>query len=382
MKKEACVFVAAVLLVASATVCATTLDTSDHEVAVPRDQCRCRSFIVETLKNFTAEDEAALFAVMDRYGKVRIYKHGAIDTDSVMRFGSITKPFVAWLALKAGLSLQDRPSRYGFIPALYSKSNTIKFKEILSHTAGIQEYAQLQYLINMTDPDPDNWDWMWGGDFTVQRDIDVAWKNKPLNFLPGTKYCYSNTDCEIVGKVTQQITGKSINQLISEEFNGISIDDGTTPLSEWPQTPAYLNWPYPVTLPGVSGTLIGTARGLLRSFRRISKTPQFETMKTWKYDSASSHSVPQCSSDVPGYNIAGGQKYGYFIQYFNSSQIYSPPSLCDKGSIGHDGDLIARSIIVEHPSGNLYLYHYTNSITNEQLQQQISELVYDHLQNC
>lgn len=346
------------------------------------------------LQNFTDPGEASLFAVLNPFGRVQTWSTGPISSSSIMRFGSVTKIFTGWLALHAGLNLEAHPKHYGYAPVYYSNSSIIKFKQVMSHTAGIPEYAQIQYLVNMTDPNPNNWNWINNGDFTPSLDVDLVWKNVPipgmpaaldgvLDYVPGTQYCYSNTDCELVGVVVQKITGQPVSQLLPAQFPGLNIDNGTTPLSSWPQTPAYLNWPYPASLPGVSGSLIGNAESLLRGFDRVTKSGEYNTMQTWVYDAVSSTSVPQCPPTAVQYNTAGGQKYGYFMQYYNSSQIWSDtyPDQ-DGGSIGHDGNLIARTQLIKHPSGNIYVYHYTNQIDNIELQRRTSILVQDHLSYC
>jgi hypothetical protein len=332
------------------------------------------------LASFTADGEASVFAVLTPSGDYKFYSTGPVVRGSTLRFGSITKIFVGYLALNHGLNLTDSPVDYGFNPNKYSGSDIQTFQDLGAHKSGIQEYATAQNLLN-----DDFTDWRYGGNFTVKRDINLGWKEKPLDFIPTTKYCYSNTNCEVVGDVLETITGKAVKKLIAETFDGILIDNGKKPLSAWPQTPVYLEWPYPTTMPGVSGTLIGTPEGLLRSYKTITQSSEFQTMQNWQYYANNASSVTQCAPGSVGYNIAGGDRYGFFMQHFGADQIYDGLTesmtsvLPDNGSVGHDGDLIVRSILIAHPTGNLFFYHYTNSIDNTELQRRLSTLVTEYL---
>jgi hypothetical protein len=336
--------------------------------------------IENRLQSFTANKEASIFAVFTPNNEFKFYSTGLVTQNSIIRFGSITKIFVGYLALKHRLNLENKPVDYGFGPDKYSGSNLQTFRDLGGHKSGISEYATAKNLLN-----DNSVGWRYGGNFTVKRDINLGWKDKPLDFIPTTKYCYSNTNCEVVGDVLEIITGQSVSSLITNTFSNIMIDNGKNPLSVWPQTPVYLKWPYPTTMPGVSGSLIGTTEGLLRSYKIITQSREFQLMQNWHYDKNDPMEVPQCPPGSIGYNIAGGDRYGFFLQHFSADKIYDglaqsmTSRLADNGSLGHDGNLIVRSILIIHPTGNIFFYHYTDFIENAELQRRLSTLITEFL---
>lgn len=321
-----------------------------------------RKAIIEThLRSFTDSEEASFFMVRKPDGHLERFTVGPVKKNSILRFGSITKIFNAYFGLVNGIDLDASPATY-FPESSYPGSSQMTYRDLFNHQSGIPEYATGQKLLNENQTD-------WavpGGAFTVQIDIDLAWKNQQLDFTPGSKFCYSNTNYEVTGKTLENLSGKNLDQHLRETFQStLRLDDGTTKLKSWPQTPAYLQWPYPPTLPGVSGTLIGTAADLVNAFYAVTQSPQFSEMKNW------SNVTEKC--DAPGASIVGGVKYGLGYQLFSPCQIYGG------GATGHDGDLIARSILLDHPSGNIFFYHYTTQINNVELLRRTSILITDYL---
>jgi D-alanyl-D-alanine carboxypeptidase len=115
-----------------------------------------------------------------------------------MRFsiGSVSKQFRAGAILLAAengkLSLDDRVSKY--LPNL-TRSNDITIRQLLSHTAGYQDYYPQDYVPPfMREP------------VTAEGILD-RWAIKPLDFEPGTAWQYSNTGFVIAGRVLEKAIG-------------------------------------------------------------------------------------------------------------------------------------------------------------------------------
>ena len=107
--------------------------------------------------------------------------------------GSISKQFtVAALLLlqeQGKLSLDDQVSRY--FPNL-TRANEISIRQLLSHTSGYEDYAPQDYIIP---------DWTHA---TTPQAILERWARKPLNFDPGTKWQYSNTNYVLAGRYSKK----------------------------------------------------------------------------------------------------------------------------------------------------------------------------------
>jgi CubicO group peptidase (beta-lactamase class C family) len=113
--------------------------------------------------------------------------------------GSVSKQFTAAALLLAAeegkLSLNDPVSKY--FPGL-TRSSDITIRELLSHTSGYEDYAPQDYIIpEWTKPiSPDN--------------ILDRWAKKPLNFDPGTRWQYSNTNYVLAGRIFEKATNEGL----------------------------------------------------------------------------------------------------------------------------------------------------------------------------
>jgi CubicO group peptidase (beta-lactamase class C family) len=132
--------------------------------------------------------------------------------------GSISKQFTAVAILLAEeqhkLSLDDKVSKY--FPAL-TRADEVTIRQLLSHTSGYEDYAPQDYIIPLwTHP-------------TGARDILETWAKKPLNFDPGTKWQYSNTNyviaAEIFDKAMDPTLVPFLKDRIFKPFKMESADD-------------------------------------------------------------------------------------------------------------------------------------------------------------
>lgn len=127
----------------------------------------------------------------------------------VMRFriGSISKQFVAtavlMLAEEQKLSLDDKIDRW--FPDL-TRANEVTVRQLLSMTAGYQDYWPQDYLIPpMLAP-------------IAPVDILKTWAHKPLDFDPGSKWQYSNTNYVIAGSIVEKIAGVSLFEFLQKRI--------------------------------------------------------------------------------------------------------------------------------------------------------------------
>ena len=113
--------------------------------------------------------------------------------------GSISKEFTAACLLllqeQGKVSLDDRVAKY--FPGLM-RASEISIRQLLSHTSGYEDYAPQDYII------PE-----WTHPTTPMAVID-RWANKPLNFDPGTKWQYSNTNYVIAGEIVEKVSGEPL----------------------------------------------------------------------------------------------------------------------------------------------------------------------------
>lgn len=121
--------------------------------------------------------------------------------------GSISKQFTSAIILllqeEGKLSLDDTVSKY--FPDL-TRAKEISIRQLLSHTSGYEDYAPQDYMIPA-----------WTQPITPQAILD-QWAKKPLNFDPGTKWQYSNTNYVLAGRIAEKVSGEDLLQLLREKI--------------------------------------------------------------------------------------------------------------------------------------------------------------------
>ena len=122
------------------------------------------------------------------YGDARLDPKTPATPQMRYSIGSISKQFTAFAILllqeQGKLSLDDKVAK--FIPEL-TRANEVTIRQLLSHTSGYQDFWPQDYVMPMMMQPT-----------TAQKILDM-WARKPLDFDPGTKWQYSNTNYVIAG---------------------------------------------------------------------------------------------------------------------------------------------------------------------------------------
>jgi D-alanyl-D-alanine carboxypeptidase len=143
---------------------------------------------------------------LNAYGSARLEPKTPATPGMRYSIGSISKQFtaVAMLLLQeqGKLSLDDKVAK--FIPDL-TRANEVTIRQLLSHTSGYQDYWPQDYVMPMMlQP------------VTAAKILDM-WARKPLDFDPGTKWQYSNTNYVIAGVIIEKVSGKPLLQFLQEK---------------------------------------------------------------------------------------------------------------------------------------------------------------------
>ncbi|HSY51268.1 MAG TPA: serine hydrolase domain-containing protein [Thermoanaerobaculia bacterium] len=151
----------------------------------------------------TGAPSASVAVVRD--GKI-VYTHAyglanletKLPASSEMRYsiGSISKQFTATalllLAEEGKLSLDDKVIRW--LPEL-TRAGDVTIRQILSMTSGYQDFWPQDYVMPMMlQP-------------VTAPEIAAGWAKKPLDFEPGAKWQYSNTNFVIAGMIAEKVAG-------------------------------------------------------------------------------------------------------------------------------------------------------------------------------
>jgi len=141
------------------------------------------------------------------YGDARLESKTAATPEMRYSIGSISKQFTAAAVLmlqeQRKLSLDDKVSK--FIPDL-TRANEVTIRQLLSHTSGYQDYWPQDYVMPMMLKP------------VTTAKIMELWARKPLDFEPGTKWQYSNTNYVIAGAIIEKASGKPLLDFLREKI--------------------------------------------------------------------------------------------------------------------------------------------------------------------
>jgi D-alanyl-D-alanine carboxypeptidase len=141
------------------------------------------------------------------YGDARVEPKLAASTTMRYGVGSISKQFTAAAILllqeQGKLKLDDPVGKY--IPDL-TRAKEVTIRQLLSHTSGYQDYWPQDYLMPFIMKP------------TTPEKIMDTWARKPLDFDPGTKWQYSNTNFTIAGAIIEKVSGKPILQFLTDSI--------------------------------------------------------------------------------------------------------------------------------------------------------------------
>ncbi len=144
-----------------------------------------------------------------------------------MRLASVAKAFNGAVALRLvgdrRLSLNDTVGKLR--PDLPAAWHGVTLRRLLNHTSGLPDYTKSQPFFDQLEQDP--------GGFVAPSEI-VSWVARdPLDFPPGARYGYSNTDNVVIGLIAERVTGRSYASLLRSfvfrrlRLNATSFPSGT-----------------------------------------------------------------------------------------------------------------------------------------------------------
>jgi CubicO group peptidase (beta-lactamase class C family) len=186
--------------------------------------------------------------------------------DVKFRLGSMTKQFTAasilLLEQRGKLNTGDPVKKY--MPDAPPAWDKITLYDLLTHTSGIPSFT------SFPDYHANEWKAMAPAEL-------VAWfRDKPLDFEPGTQWKYSNSGYVLLGYLVEKISGESYAKFLEENiFEPLGMKDsgydsnaaiiphrasGYTPGANGPENAGFIN----MAIPFSAGALYSTTHDLLK----------------------------------------------------------------------------------------------------------------------
>jgi CubicO group peptidase (beta-lactamase class C family) len=126
--------------------------------------------------------------------------------DTSFRAGSVTKQFTAAAILKleqdGKLAVEDTVARH--LPDFRGPARDVTIHQLLTHTAGVPSYtSDPAVLARKADQ------------FTVDA-LLALFRDRPLEFSPGTSYTYSNSGYALLGAIIERASGTSYARYLEQ----------------------------------------------------------------------------------------------------------------------------------------------------------------------
>lgn len=131
------------------------------------------------------------------FGVKNLDSHAPVDRQTGFEIGSVTKQFTAAAILQlkeqGKLSLSDPLGKY--VPQ-YAAGKKVTIEQLLWQVSGIPNYTEVNHFVQIATTRPGSLD-----------AVLALIKGKPLQFAPGTKWAYSNTNYYLLGRVVEVASG-------------------------------------------------------------------------------------------------------------------------------------------------------------------------------
>jgi D-alanyl-D-alanine carboxypeptidase len=208
MRKYACTLVLLPAVFVATLLPAQTVDTIDPALRARIDRIAAQVLEQRGVPSASvAVVKGGKLVYTHAYGKAHLDPDVAATPEMRYSIGSISKQFTAAAILilqeQGKLSLDDAVGKY--VPGL-TRGGEVTIRQVLSHTSGYQDYWPEDYLMTpMMQP------------ATAQQILDT-WAKKPLDFEPGTKWQYSNTNYVIAGEIVEKVSGERLFNFLGEHI--------------------------------------------------------------------------------------------------------------------------------------------------------------------
>ncbi|MDI1243199.1 MAG: serine hydrolase [bacterium] len=139
-------------------------------------------------------------------------EHSISNTpQTIFESGSVAKQFTAaalvLLEKDGKLKIDDDVRKY--IPELPEYGKPITIRHILTHTAGLRDWGSVMQLTGVGR-----------GDRVVNQAIalDVIYRQKYLDFVPGAEYSYSNSGYQLAAEIVERVSKQKFGEFVSERI--------------------------------------------------------------------------------------------------------------------------------------------------------------------
>lgn len=143
------------------------------------------------------------------YGFANIENKVPVSPSTYFNIGSITKSFTALAILllqdKGKLNINDKLNK--LVPSI-PHGDSITVYNLLNHSSGLPDFLRQPNFFEITGRQ----------DYATLKDVLPLFINYPLNFTPGTRTSYSNSNYVLLAHIIEVISGKPYFNFLREDI--------------------------------------------------------------------------------------------------------------------------------------------------------------------
>jgi D-alanyl-D-alanine carboxypeptidase len=213
-------------------------EASAGDASPPRTGAAFQSSLTRVMKADAGPPGVAALIVRD--GRRQFFSRGAGDLEPRVapklnrpfRIASVSKAFNGAVALslvdRGKLRLGDTIGR--LLPNLLPKARRVTLAQLLNHTAGLPDYIRDRQFLDKLVEKPSRY-------MSPRRLLSFV-RDEPLEFRPGSRYGYSDSDNIVIGLMAEKVTGLPYERLLRREIGRrVNITPALMPRSLFLSTP-------------------------------------------------------------------------------------------------------------------------------------------------
>ena len=181
------------------------------------DEVHTRARLEEVASSYTSDNAfmgSVLVADGDKILLDKSFGKAVVEWDipntpgTKFRLGSLTKQFTAALVLlmqqDGKLNINDPVGKY--LPDAPQAWQKITLANLLGHTSGIPNLMSFEEFGG------------WAASAHTWEEEYAFIKNRPLDFVPGSRYDYSNSNYIVLGGILEKVSGRAYGDLLRERL--------------------------------------------------------------------------------------------------------------------------------------------------------------------
>ncbi|HEY6402847.1 MAG TPA: serine hydrolase domain-containing protein [Blastocatellia bacterium] len=144
------------------------------------------------------------------YGSANLDYNAPLSPESVFYIASTSKQFTAasilLLVRRGRVSLDDDIRKY--FPELPRYEAPITVNHLVHHTSGVRDYLELMGMAGRKMDEP----------FGNEEAVELIARQKGLNFKPGERFLYSNSNYVLMAEIVRRVSGNSLREFADENI--------------------------------------------------------------------------------------------------------------------------------------------------------------------